>query len=60
MGGDAEAKRGPALRRKLALELPIPDLAKDKGGALVVDIAAVDLGADEIAEPLQTLADGRR
>jgi hypothetical protein len=31
-----------------------------KGGALVVDIAAIDLGADEIAEPLSTLADGRR
>jgi len=60
MGGDAAQKRGPALRRELALKLPVPDLAKDKGGALVVDVAAIDLGADEIAEPLSTLADGRR
>ena len=60
MGGDVEGKRGPALRRELALKLPVPDLAKDKGGALVVDIAAIDLGADEIAEPLSTLADGKR
>ena len=61
MGGDTEGgKRGPALRRELALKLPAPDLAKDKGGTLVVDIAAIDLGADEIAEPLSTLADGKR
>ena len=60
MGGDADARRGPALRRELALKLPVPDLAKDKGGALVVDIAAIDLGADEIAAPLNTLADGLR
>lgn len=61
MGGDSgDEKRGPALRRQLALRLPAPDLAKDKGGALVVDDAAIDLGADEIAEPLSTLADGRR
>ena len=60
MGGDADARRGPALRRELALKLPVPDLAKDKGGALVVDIAAIDLGADEIAAPLNTLADGKR
>ena len=60
MGGEAEGKRGPALRRELASKLPVPDLAKDKGGALVVDIAAIDLGADEIAEPLSTLVDGRR
>ena len=58
-GDDAGQKRGPALRRELALKLPVPDLAKDKGGALVVDIAAIDLGADEIAEPLSTL-DGKR
>ena len=60
MGDSGEGKRGPALRRELALKLPAPDLAKDKGGALVVDIAAIDLGADEIAEPLSTLADGKR
>jgi hypothetical protein len=62
MGGDgAEGKRGPALRRELALKLAAPDLAKDTAGsALVVDIAAIDLGADEIAEPLSTLADGKR
>lgn len=68
MGGDsgeagafsAEGQRGPALRRRLALGLPVPDLEKDKGGALIVDIAAIDLGADEIAEPLQALADGKR
>ena len=60
MGG-AEGKRGPALRRELALKLPVPDLAKDTAGsALVVDIAAIDLGADEIAEPLSTLAEGKR
>lgn len=69
MGGDperalsSEGSRGPALRRELALKLPVPDLAKDKGGALVVDIAAIDLGADEIAEPLSSLgsrSDGKR
>ena len=63
-GGDANEQRGPALRRSLASKLPVPDLVKDKGGALVVDVAAIDLDADEIAEPLSTLetirADGRR
>lgn len=68
MGGDdgdgaisSAVRRGPALRRKLALELAAPDLAKDTAGsALVVDLAAIELGADEIAEPLSTLADGKR
>lgn len=62
MGGDSGAeKRGPALRRELALKLAAPDLAKDtKGSALAADITAIDLGADEIAEPLTTLADGKR
>lgn len=61
MGGESgEGKRGPALRRELALKLAAPDLAKDKGGALVADIAAIDLGGDEIAEPLSTLSDGKR
>jgi hypothetical protein len=61
MGGDSGEKRGPALRRELALKLAAPDLAKDTAGsALVADINAIDLGADEIAEPLSTLADGKR
>jgi hypothetical protein len=60
MGAAGAEKRGPGLRRELAQRLPVPDLANDKGGALVVDIAAIDLGADEIAEPLSKLADGRR
>lgn len=68
MGGDSgdggafssTRLRGPALRRELALKLAAPDLAKDKGGAFVADIAAIDLGADEIAEPLSTLSDGKR
>ena len=49
--------RGAALRRALALKLPVPDLASDAGGALVVDTAALDLGADEIAEPLSACVD---
>ena len=59
MSGEDDIKRGPSLRRALALKLPVPDLEKDKGGALVVDTSAIDLGADEIAEPLQALQDGR-
>ena len=56
---DASAKiaRGAALRRELALKLPVPDLAKDAGGALVVDTGALDLGADEIAGPLNDVVD---
>jgi hypothetical protein len=49
--------RGAALRRELALKLPVPDLARDAGGALVVDIAALELGADEIAGPLADVID---
>ena len=49
--------RGASLRRALALALPVPDLARDAGGALVVDTAALDLGADEIAEPLSACVD---
>ena len=51
-------KRGAALRRELAMKLPVPDLARDAGGALVVDTAALDLGADEVAGPLTDCVDG--
>jgi hypothetical protein len=50
---DKPPPRGAALRRALARRLPVPDLAADKRGALVVDAASVDVGADELAEPLQ-------
>ena len=40
------------------MKLPVPDLARDAGGALVVDTAALDLGADEIAGPLSDCVDG--
>lgn len=53
----APVARGASLRRTLALALPVPDIARDAGGALVVDIAALDLGADEIAEPLSASVD---
>lgn len=49
--------RGAALRRELALKLPVPDLARDAGGALVVDTAAIDLAADEVAGPLADVVD---
>jgi hypothetical protein len=54
--GEALA-RGAALRRELAMKLPVPDLAKDAGGALVVDTAALELGADEVAGPLADVVD---
>ena len=50
-------QRGAALRRELVMKLPVPDLARDAGGALVVDTAALDLGADEIAGPLSDCVD---
>ena len=49
--------RGAALRRELAIKLPVPDLARDAGGALVVDTQALDLGADEVAGPLHDNVD---
>ena len=49
--------RGAALRRELAMKLPVPDLARDAGGALVVDTAALELGADEVAGPLADVVD---
>ena len=54
---DAPLQRGAALRRALVLKLPVPDLAHDAGGALVVDTAALELGADEIAEPVSDCVD---
>lgn len=54
---DKPLERGAALRRALALKLPVPDLAHDAGGALVVDTAALELGADEIAEPVSDCVD---
>jgi hypothetical protein len=45
--------RGAALRQALAAKLPVPDAARDAGGVLLVDPGALDLGADELAEPLE-------
>jgi len=50
-------ERGAALRRELAMKLPVPDLARDAGGALVVDTQALELGADEVAGPLHDAVD---
>ena len=56
-GGVEPLERGAAMRRQLAMKLPVPDLARDAGGALVVDTAALELGADEIAGPLADVVD---
>ena len=45
-------ERGAALRRELAMKLPVPDLARDAGATLSVDTTALDLGGEEIAGPL--------
>ena len=53
----------PARRRapaRVRPALPVPDLAQDKGGALVVDTSALELGADEIAEPLTEWVEATR
>lgn len=47
--------RGVALRRALVAKLPVPDVQSDAGGVLAVDATALDLGADEIVEPLEKL-----